>query len=96
MPTKFEVNGKPVSVDVEPRLTLADCLRHELRLIRRRQERNRIDVLLRAGQALRGHDNLNLAGPDVRKRLKRSLKRGGGWVKCADQARGINAMRQRE
>ena len=32
MPTKFEVNGKPVSVDVEPRLTLADCLRHELRL----------------------------------------------------------------
>ena len=32
MTTKFEVNGKPVSVDVEPRLTLADCLRHELRL----------------------------------------------------------------
>ncbi len=32
MPTKFEVNGKQVSVDVEPRLTLADCLRHELRL----------------------------------------------------------------
>ena len=32
MPTKFEVNGKPVSVNVEPRLTLADCLRHELRL----------------------------------------------------------------
>jgi carbon-monoxide dehydrogenase small subunit len=27
-----EVNGKQVSVDVEPRLTLADCLRHELRL----------------------------------------------------------------
>ena len=32
MPTNFEVNGKPVSVDVEPRLTLADCLRHTLRL----------------------------------------------------------------
>ena len=32
MNTKFEVNGKAVSVDVEPRLTLADCLRHELRL----------------------------------------------------------------
>ena len=32
MPTKFEVNGKPVSVEVEPRLTLADCLRHQLRL----------------------------------------------------------------
>src|SRR4249919_2756521 len=32
MPTKFEVNGKNVSVEVEPRMTLADCLRHELRL----------------------------------------------------------------
>ena len=32
MPTKFEVNGKVVEVDVEPRLTLADCLRHTLRL----------------------------------------------------------------
>ena len=32
MPVKFEVNGKPVEVDVEPRLTLADCLRHHLRL----------------------------------------------------------------
>src|SRR5919106_2040094 len=32
MTTKFEVNGKQVSVNVEPRLTLADCLRHELRL----------------------------------------------------------------
>ena len=32
MTTKFEVNGRQVSVDVEPRLTLADCLRHELRL----------------------------------------------------------------
>ena len=29
---KFEVNGKPVEVAVEPRLTLADCLRHALRL----------------------------------------------------------------
>src|SRR5579859_2659762 len=32
MPIKFEVNGKPVEVEVEPRLTLADCLRHKLRL----------------------------------------------------------------
>ena len=32
MTTKFEVNGKEVTVDVEPRMTLADCLRHELRL----------------------------------------------------------------
>ena len=32
MTTTFEVNGKQVSVNVEPRLTLADCLRHELRL----------------------------------------------------------------
>ena len=32
MTTKFEVNGKPVSVDVEPRMQLADCLRHDLRL----------------------------------------------------------------
>ena len=32
MATKFEVNGKQVSVEVEPRMTLADCLRHELRL----------------------------------------------------------------
>ena len=32
MPTQFEVNGKQVSVEVEPRMTLADCLRHELRL----------------------------------------------------------------
>src|SRR5688572_21465894 len=32
MPVQFEVNGKPVSVEVEPRLTLADCLRHQLRL----------------------------------------------------------------
>ena len=30
--SRFEVNGKPVEVEVEPRLTLADCLRHHLRL----------------------------------------------------------------
>jgi len=30
--TRFEVNGKPVEVDVEPRMSLADCLRHVLRL----------------------------------------------------------------
>ena len=32
MPVRFEVNGRHVEVDVEPRLTLADCLRHHLRL----------------------------------------------------------------
>ena len=32
MVTKFEVNGKAVAVKVEPRMSLADCLRHELRL----------------------------------------------------------------
>ena len=32
MPSDFEVNGKPVEVEVEPRMTLADCLRHKLRL----------------------------------------------------------------
>lgn len=32
MRTAFNVNGKPVSVDVEARLTLADCLRHNLGL----------------------------------------------------------------
>jgi carbon-monoxide dehydrogenase small subunit len=32
MPTRFEVNGKPVAVNVEPRMTLADCLRNVLRL----------------------------------------------------------------
>jgi aerobic-type carbon monoxide dehydrogenase small subunit (CoxS/CutS family) len=32
MPVSFEVNGKQVSVAVEPRMTLADCLRHVLRL----------------------------------------------------------------
>jgi hypothetical protein len=32
MPVGFTVNGKPVEVDVEPRTSLADCLRHALRL----------------------------------------------------------------
>ena len=32
MSVKFEVNGRAVEVEVEPRLTLADCLRHELHL----------------------------------------------------------------
>jgi carbon-monoxide dehydrogenase small subunit len=32
MAVRFEVNGKPVAVAVEPRMTLVDCLRHELRL----------------------------------------------------------------
>ena len=32
MPVSFEVNGRTVSVEVEPRMTLADCLRHVLRL----------------------------------------------------------------
>ncbi|MDB5596501.1 MAG: (2Fe-2S)-binding protein [Hyphomicrobiales bacterium] len=32
MQIEFEVNGKPVSVDVDPRMTLADCLRSELGL----------------------------------------------------------------
>jgi aerobic-type carbon monoxide dehydrogenase small subunit (CoxS/CutS family) len=32
MPVSFEVNGQQVSVEVEPRMTLADCLRHVLRL----------------------------------------------------------------
>lgn len=32
MLTKFKVNGNPVEVDVEPRMTLADCLRHQLHL----------------------------------------------------------------
>jgi carbon-monoxide dehydrogenase small subunit len=32
MSTKFEANGKAVEVDVEPRMSLADCLRHELAL----------------------------------------------------------------
>ena len=32
MQVRFEVNGNPAAVDVEPRMTLADCLRHELGL----------------------------------------------------------------
>jgi carbon-monoxide dehydrogenase small subunit len=32
MQVSFEVNGKQVTVAVEPRLTLVDCLRHHLRL----------------------------------------------------------------
>jgi carbon-monoxide dehydrogenase small subunit len=32
MPVRFDVNGKHVEIDVEPRMTLADCLRHHLRL----------------------------------------------------------------
>ena len=32
MQARFQVNGKQVEVEVEPRLTLADCLRHKLRL----------------------------------------------------------------
>jgi aerobic carbon-monoxide dehydrogenase small subunit len=32
MSVRFEVNGEEVEVEVEPRMTLADCLRHELRL----------------------------------------------------------------
>ena len=32
MIVSFNVNGSPVDVDVEPRMTLADCLRHDLRL----------------------------------------------------------------
>lgn len=30
LPVEFELNGQPVSVEVEPRLTLGDCIRHEL------------------------------------------------------------------
>jgi carbon-monoxide dehydrogenase small subunit len=32
MRVRFEVNGKPVEIEAEPRLSLADCLRHDLRL----------------------------------------------------------------
>jgi aerobic-type carbon monoxide dehydrogenase small subunit (CoxS/CutS family) len=32
MRAQFKVNGQDVDIDVEPRLTLADCLRHHLRL----------------------------------------------------------------
>jgi aerobic-type carbon monoxide dehydrogenase small subunit (CoxS/CutS family) len=31
MKTRFELNGRTVEVDVPPRTTLADCIRHELR-----------------------------------------------------------------
>jgi carbon-monoxide dehydrogenase small subunit len=30
--TRFKVNGREVAVSVEPRVSLADCLRHELKL----------------------------------------------------------------
>jgi len=32
MPVTFQVNGKQMTVEVEPRMTLVDCLRHRLRL----------------------------------------------------------------
>ncbi|KQZ14501.1 hypothetical protein ASD44_10780 [Mesorhizobium sp. Root554] len=32
MKIEFSVNGKPVEVEAEPRMTLADCLRHKLGL----------------------------------------------------------------
>jgi carbon-monoxide dehydrogenase small subunit len=32
LPVSFELNGEEVHVEVEPRLTLGDCIRHELRL----------------------------------------------------------------
>jgi len=32
MTTRFKANGKSIVVDVEPRTTLADCLRHEVKL----------------------------------------------------------------
>ena len=32
LPTRFTVNGKPAEVSVPARMTLADCLRHQLRL----------------------------------------------------------------
>jgi len=32
MTVRFEVNGREVEVEVEPRMTLADCLRQKLRL----------------------------------------------------------------
>ena len=31
MKTRFELNGRAVEVEVPPRTTLADCIRHELR-----------------------------------------------------------------
>lgn len=30
IPVEFQLNGEAVAVEVEPRLTLADCIRHEL------------------------------------------------------------------
>jgi aerobic carbon-monoxide dehydrogenase small subunit len=30
LPVSFELNGEPVDVSVEPRMTLGDCIRHEL------------------------------------------------------------------
>ena len=30
LPVSFELNGKQVGVNVEPRMTLGDCIRHEL------------------------------------------------------------------
>jgi aerobic-type carbon monoxide dehydrogenase small subunit (CoxS/CutS family) len=30
IPVRFQLNGEDVAVEVEPRLTLADCIRHEL------------------------------------------------------------------
>ena len=32
MRVRFKVNGTDAEVEVEPRMTLADCLRHRLRL----------------------------------------------------------------
>ena len=32
MQTRLNINGKPHDLDVEPRLTLVDCLRHTLGL----------------------------------------------------------------
>jgi aerobic carbon-monoxide dehydrogenase small subunit len=32
MPVHFEVNGRPVELQLEPRTSLADCLRNQLRL----------------------------------------------------------------
>src|SRR5215468_660794 len=32
MSVSFQVNGQQVTVEVEPRMTLVDCLRHRLRL----------------------------------------------------------------
>jgi carbon-monoxide dehydrogenase small subunit len=32
MAVRFDINGREVSIEVEPRMTLADCLRQQLRL----------------------------------------------------------------